>query len=385
MARDIVIGLDPGTSAIKIVVAEHQEGGELRILGAVQKPSQGFRHGYIIDQESATKSIYETVKEAERVSGIPIKHAFVSIGGIKLEAMKAKGSVIVSRADNEITDYDVKRAISQSETNLSRITNRRIIHSIPIYFKIEGEVVLGRPIGMKGEKLEVETLFATCINQHLASLIKSVESAGIIIDDIIASPLAASYAVLNKRHKEVGSILADIGAGTTSIAVFEEGIPISLETFPFGSSHITNDIALGLQISLDEAENLKLNYASDNQKKKLGDIIEARLKDVFELIESHLKKINRSGLLPAGIIFAGGGANLINLDGFAKSTLKLPAKTGILMSLKSQDKQIVNPRWATALGLCVLGADEALSSNLGMGTAPGPRHPLLRWLKSFLP
>ncbi len=386
MARDIIIGLDVGTSAAKIVIAKKSQ-NELHILSAGQKSAAGLRRGYVLDPDLVSEAIKGAVKEAERVSNINIKHAYIGIGGIKLEALRSKGIVIVSRADNEISENDVKRAIGQAENNLSRIANRTIVHTIPFSFKIDGETVFGQPIGMKGEKLEADTLFIVCFSQHLASLVKSVEMAGIAINDIIAVPVASSFAVLNKRQKEVGVALVDIGAETTSLAIFEEGNILSLEVFPFGSSHITNDIALGLQISLDEAEDLKLGYISDNQKRKLTDIIEARLDDIFELIENHLKKIGRNSLLPAGLILTGGGANLANIEELAKNSLKLPVKIGLHSDyLKIHDKQVHNPKWSTALGLCILGSDKTLIPGGGSGPSPIRDVPaIFRWLKSFLP
>jgi cell division protein FtsA len=386
MAKDIIIGLDVGTSTAKIVVAK-SSGNELHVLAAGQKPASGLRRGYVVDPDLASEAIRGAVKEAERISNASVRHAYLSIGGIKLEVLRSKGMVIVSRADNEISENDVKRTIAQSENNLSRIANRTIIHTLPFSYKIDGETVFGHPVGMKGEKLEVETLFVASSSQHLAGLVKSADLSGMAVDDIIAGPLASSSILLTKRQKEVGAVLVDIGAETTGMAVFEEGNLLSLEVLAFGSNHITNDIALGLQISLEEAEDLKLNYVSDNQKKKITDIIEARLDDIFELIENHLKKIGRSGLLPAGVILTGGGANLANIEEFTKNYLKLPAKVGSpVIPLKIFDKQIHNPKWSTALGLCILGSGLIPIPGEGSGTdIKKTGHPLLRWLKSFLP
>ncbi len=383
MARDIVIGLDAGTSSIKIVVAENRPKNEFHILGAVQKPSAGFRRDYIIDQESAAKAIKAAIKEAEQATNTAIKHAYISIAGAKLEGLRAKGLVMVSRADNEISEADVKHAVTQAENSINRMANKTIIHRMPIAFRIDGEIVFGRPLGMKGEKLEVDALFVTSLSQHLSDLVKSVEAADVAIDDVVSGPLAASYACLDKHQKEVGSILADIGAETTSLAVFEERNLISVEVFPIGSNHITNDIALGLQIPLEEAEELKFNFASDNQKKKLSDIIEARLNDIFELVENHLKKIGRSGLLPAGAVLIGGGANLSNIENFAKKYLKLPVRIGIpSVPVKINDKQILNPRWATGLGLCVYAINPETEESFSLKKPPIP---VIRWLKQFLP
>jgi cell division protein FtsA len=364
MARNIITGIDAGTSAIKVVVAEKKDGGGLHILGVAQKHSSGIRRGYIINLEEATESIRVAIRAAEKSSGIIIKQANVSVGGISLGSIKSKGAVMIARADGETADYDIRRALDQCEANLPNIVNKQIIQEIPLHYKIDNNQILGRPVGMKGNKLEVETLYITCLDQHLSDLVKAVESAGVAVDDVIASPLAASYSALTKHQKEVGCVLANIGAGTVSIAVFEEGIPISLEVFPIGSTHITNDIALGLQIPLDEAEKIKIEYGSNSpaSKRKLNDIIEARLNDIFELIESHLKKINRNGLLPAGIIITGGGSGLFSLEEIAKASLNLPAKVAAPITAQNQDikitgnykDQVVNDlSWSVTLGLCI--------------------------------
>ena len=334
MGKNIIAGIDVGTSAIKITVAEQKKGSHnLNVLGAAQKPSSGIRRGYVTNFNEAIKSVASVVRSVEKTIGIPVKRAYIAAGGIGLGSIKSKGTVIISRADGEISEYDVKRVISQSEANLPDISNKRIIHTLPLIFKIDNKPVIGRPLGMKGSKLEAEILFVTCLNQHLLDLIKVVESAGVAVEDIFASPIAASFAALNRRQKEIGCVLANIGSDTVSIAVFEESSPISLEVFPIGSTHITNDIALGLQIPIEEAEKLKIDYDSDKTipRRKLSDIIEARLNDIFELIESHLKKINRNGLLPAGIILTGGGSSLLSLEDIAKASLQLPAKAGIAL------------------------------------------------------
>lgn len=391
--RKIIAGLDVGTHSVKITIAEKTPNGELHILANSQKPSGGLRRGCVIDPDTTTKSIKNAVKEVERVSGIPIKHAYLSIGGVKLETQRTRGNIMVSRADNEISLSDAQRAISQAENNLAKIANRTIIHKIPLAYKVDGEIIIGKPIGMKGEKLETDVLFVLCLNQHYGDLIKSVENAGIEIDDVVASPIAASFAALDKQQKEVGVILVELGAETTPIAIFEEGNLISLEIFPFGSSHITHDIAIGFQASLESAEELKFNYMADNQKRKLSDIVEARMDDIFELIRTHLKKIGRNELLPAGAVLTGGGANLSNVEILAKNFLKLPVKIGApAIPIKTHDKYAHNQKWLTSLGLCILSNDKNLNPN-------GPLSPddqslkgssinlkwLFPWFKSFLP
>lgn len=368
MARKIITGLDIGSSSIRAIVVEQKKDGSLHILAASQKESNGVRKGYIINLEDAAKTISAVVKSLEKISGVSIKNAVVSVGGISLGSTRSKAMIRTSKADGEITSHDIKRLVAQSEANLTSMTNKRVIHAIPLVFKIDNNIVQGRPEELKGTKLEVETLFVHCLSLHLADLMKTVEFAGLTIEDIVASPMAMSNAVLSKQQKETGCVLVNIGASTVSIVVFEDGLPISLEVFPIGSSHITNDIALGLQLPIDEAERVKINYGSPEtniSRKKLSDIIDARLNDIFEMIEAHLKKINRNAVLPGGIVLTGSGSNLFSLEEIAKASLKLPAKVGSLTlaggsslnitapTTNLRDQILNDPGWSVALGLCI--------------------------------
>jgi len=391
MARNIIAGIDVGTSIIRIIITEQKKGDlSPRVLSSHQCPSTGIKHGYIIDHSEAVASIKKCVNEAQAKAGVSIKQAYLAIGGIGLDSIKSKGGVIISRADNEVSEYDIKRAISQSEEELPNIINRTILHSLPINFKIDGDKIFGRPVGMKGKKLEVEMLFITIMTQHLDDLIMAVEEAGLAVNDITASPIAESHFILSKKQKDAGVVLANIGAETVSIVVFEDGAPISIKVFPIGSANITNDIALGMKIPLEEAEGIKINYNEDvSQKKRLGDIIEARLHDIFELIDSHLKKIGRNGLLPAGIVLTGSGSNLINLDEVAKYTLRLPAKVGIIAPSDKKrldkEKQLNDLGFSVAYGLCIAINNENDYISISHKITKTTRNILLKYLRILLP
>lgn len=397
MKRKIVTGIDVGTSVIRIVVSEYLKGENFpRVLSMISKKSRGLRHGYVIDVSEAKKSLKEAVAEAERAAKVKIEYAYVSMGGISLESGTADGSIAVSKADGEIGETDLKRALEASEANLKKSVNRHVIQSIPMSYKLDGKKIIGRPIGMKGEILEVRSLFITCLEQHFEDLIHIVESAGIMIEDIIPSPIAESFVVLSRVQKTVGCVLADIGAETVSIVVFEEGIPISLKVFSIGSMDITNDIALGLKISLDEAEELKIRREGMSySKKKLDEIIAARLGDIFDLIETQLKKIGKNGLLPAGIIITGGGSNIEMIENLAKHHLDIPAKIGSIgvtstvqvpQSVEPQIiKKTVDPSWAVAYGLCTIGADKDGEEFSGTRFVKQTGSNLTRWLRQFLP
>ncbi len=358
--------------------------------------SRGLRHGYIVDMEEAATAVKEAVSEAERVSGRKIDSAYLAIGGVSLESVVGEGSVAVSKADQEIAEPDLKRLLETSEANLKKISNRQIIQSIPLSYSLDSKKILGRPFGMKGEILGVKTLFITCLEQHIGDLMSVVEKAGVEIDNIIPAPIAASYSVLSKIQKTAGCILTDIGAETVSIAVFEEGIPTSLKVFSIGSTDITNDIALGLKIPIEEAEEFK--KSRDNKgpsRRKLEEIIEARLSDIFDLIEAHLKKIGRNSLLPAGIVLIGGGSNIAMVGELAKEYLNLPARIAplsILSTIPINEKQEsqavrrnVDSSWAVAYGLCILGENKEVEEFSGSRFVRQTKNNLIKWLRQFLP
>lgn len=353
MIRNITVGIDIGTSMIRVVVAEHTKGEISRIVGTGLAESRGLRHGYITNITEASKAIKRAVSEAEKTSGIKIHRAFVSINGISLSSEAITGVSVVSKGNSEVTELDVQKAIEAAEESL-QLANKKIIQTIPLSYKLDGKEVLGKPEGMRGVKLEVKTLFISCLSQHLEDLIVSVAEAGVDVIDVVAAPIAASLITLNHRQKAVGCILANIGAETVSVVVFENNTPISLHVFAIGGTEITKDIALGLKIPLEEAEEIKLgSVGGAHSKKKLDEIIEARLGDIFELIEKHLKKINRNGLLPAGIILTGGGSNLPIIEELAKSSLKIPAKTGSAEYFAATKMKAPDPAWFVALGLSI--------------------------------
>lgn len=386
MPRTIVAGLDIGTSAIRLVVVESaQETKTPRILAQVKKESHGLRRGYITNFDETLSNLREAVREAERQAKVPIKSVFLGIGGITLEAKISDGQIAVSKADLEISENEVKRAIEASEQNLGDMTNRRVIHTIPLSFKLDGHKIMGRPEGLKGSRLEVKTLFIHCLNQHLQDLVRVVETAGLVVEDVMAAPIAASLPTITPTQKIAGCILANIGSQTTSVITFEEGIPVALKVLPIGANDVTNDIALVLRVSIEEAERMKLdpNYAI-TVKRKLDEIIEARLIDMFELIENHLKKIGRSGLLPAGIVIVGGGAHVDDMEKIAKNTLRLPVKVFDPLTDPFLKSQMKDSAWSVSYGLCLhgLSLETSDSFNDRFKQVSGR---FVQWFKEFWP
>lgn len=387
MARQIITGLDVGSSSIRVVVCEYLPGNKLpQVIALVRRESRGLRQGYVVNQEEASAAISEAMREAEEVAKTRLRHVCLAVGGITLESRVVEGSIMVARADLEITDTDIDRAVDASETAIPDAGNREVIHHIPIDYKLDGKKIYGRPEGMRGNKLEVKVLYVTCYKQHLQDLIRAVQEAGVGIDEIIAAPLAASFVTLSKLQKMAGCILANIGSQTTSIVVFEDGGPISLHVFGIGSMNITNDIALGLRIPLEDAERIKRGEEQViGPRKKLEEIIEARLSDIFEYIETHLKKIGRAGLLPAGITITGGGASALEIDELAKNYFRLPSRVVMPNMIIGGKQKVADPAWSVAYGLCLIGPETKEEEKFGAVFIGQARSNLFRWFQELWP
>lgn len=386
MSRQIITGLDIGTSSLRVVVCEIKKGDSVpTILAMVRKNSRGLRRGYIINFDEAAESVRAALADAERVVQQKIRKVTLGIGGATLESKLVDGGVAVSRPDAEINELEINRAIEAAEAVLPDAKNKQILHRIPIAFKLDGKRILGRPEGLRGSKLEVKTLFVTYSSQHLKDLVKAVEDAGVIIDDIVASPLAASFSTLTKLQKVSGCVLINIGSQTTSLAIFEEGLPISIQVFPLGSTDITNDIALGFRIPLEDAERIKKGEGEGQiTKKKLDDIIHARLSDIFEMIETHLKKMGLSGLLPAGVVITGGGGSISNIEDLTKSYFKLPAKIASPEIGLISKNQIKETAWSVAYGLCLFELSDGEGTQSRHHATNAGSSPAWTWFKSLI-
>ena len=358
MIRNISVGIDVGSSMTRVVVGEFLKGEKNpKIIGVGESTTAGMRYGYVVDSSLVTTSIKNAVAIAEKTSGLKIKRGFVSLSGATLRSEISSGGIIVSKADGEVTTLDINKALKDCEDNLN-LGNKKIIHIFPQSFRLDGKEVFGRLEGMIGTKLEAKALFVTYSIVHLEDLLGAIAEAGVVAIDVIASPLAISNIALSERQKIVGVALVDIGDQTTSLSVFENGSLMSMSTFSIGSTKITNDIALGFKISLEKAEALKFgNNTEEFSKKKLDEIIEARLCDIFESIENNLKKIKRSELLPAGIVFVGGGANTPLLAELSKSILKLPSSIGSTEIFGNTKTKLRDGAYLNVIGLLISNKD----------------------------
>jgi cell division protein FtsA len=370
MKHHTTVGIDIGTSITRVVVAEaSSRDGELpRVLGVGIAETRGMRHGYIVGHDEIVTTLKRAVRDAEKDSGERIKSASLCIGGIGLESVYGNGTSITTRADGILTKLDIEHAIADAEQTLD-LKNKVILHAFPVSFKVDGRELPTRPEGIHGTRLEVKTLFVTCFQQHLDDLLAAVNDAGIKVTSFTATPIATQKLLLTDLQRNFGCTLIDIGAETVSVSIFENNTLSSLHVFGIGSLDITKDIALGLRITPEEAESIKLGVVSFTNvpKKKLDEIIEARLSDIFELIDKYLRKIGRSGLLPAGAVIIGGGSHMSMIEDVAKSMLKIPVRVGYT-ELTGIRGPIKDQRFIVAYGVATSGVEQTTKSKSRPGS-----------------
>ncbi len=346
--QNVSVGIDIGSSLTKVTVVSEQQGAKSPVLlGSGVAETRGIKHGYVVNRDEVTMSLRKAIKDAEKDADTRIRSASLCISGIGLSCESATGTAVVSRADSIVSKGDIEKAIAEAEQQIE-VKNKAILHAFPTSFKVDGKELPTRPEGIMGGKIEVRTLFITVLEQHLDDIIAAVNEAGIRVSNFTATPIAAELLLLTDLQRNFGCALIDIGAETVSVSVYENNNLTSLHVFGIGSVDITKDIALGLRVTPEEAESLKLGVVSFQSvpKKKLDEIIEARLTDIFELIDKYFRKIGRSGLLPAGAILIGGGSNIPMAETVAKAMLKIPVKVARFetQSTKgiSKDTRLVN-------------------------------------------
>jgi len=362
MSREIVAGIDIGTHSVKVIISQARDKGAPLVLGTGIKHTHGLKNGYVTNAREVARSTQAAILKAEQMANVEIDSAYLAIGGIGLDSIHTKVDLNIARAETAINQNDLDKLMDKAKANLQKkLVNRKVLHEISTKFKVDGEEVLGSPIGLKANKLSAEVMLVTTLEPHYKALYEIVESLDIEVLDVLASPIAASLVVLSKEQKEAGCVLANVGAETLSIVVYEDGVPISLKVFPTGSSDITNEIALKLQVPLAKAEEMKRGALFDQSipQRKLHEIIDSRLKEMFALIKAHLKEIGKDGLLPAGIVLTGGGVGLAHVADLAKNSLKLPSE---LAQLKIAGKSLRDSTWSVALGLCVFGTGQRRES-----------------------
>jgi cell division protein FtsA len=409
MARgNIVTGLDIGTHSIKALVAQ-KKSKEWEVLSYAEIPSFGLRKGVVINVEETSKNVQLIMSGIEKDCNRRINEVFVNINGSHLYVTPSDGIISVSRADNRISKEDIDR-VTQATKAINIPSNEEVLDVFIREFIIDDQKGIKQAEGLTGIRLEAKVLLLCYFQQYFTNLTQAVLNAKLRINDVIPSPLAAANAVLTPQQKELGVALIDIGAATTSLAVFEEGELLHLAVFPVGSANITNDIAIGLKTEVAIAESIKKQHGTcmfaktdkdkkDQSRKKievfekssslnftkknLVDIIEPRVSEILDLVQKELKKINRQELLPAGVVLTGGGAKIPKIKELTRDTLKLACEIGVPKGIAGlQD----DPALATVVGLALEGVDFAGGeSKLGVGIWGVILSVLRKVLRAFRP
>ena len=390
MARNkIIASLDIGSSKIRVIVGiVDEKTGIPNIIGVGIAPSTGIRKSMVIDVEETINSIASALEDAERMAGEPIHHVFLGINGHHVESSNSKGVIAIANPNSEILEEDIDRVLEAAQA-VSIPSNRRILRIIPKSFTVDEQKGIKYPVGMSGIRLEVEAHIVTGLVPAIKNIEKSVLQAGVDINDIIPNSLAPGEAVLSKRQKELGVVVVDIGSGSTSMAVYEEGTILHSAVIPVGGENVTNDVAIGLKTSIDTAEKIKIEYGTclpeevqeremidlsllskiDLQqvsRKTLSQIIQARYHEIFLLVRDELAKIHRDGMLPAGVILTGAGAKMPGTIDLARETLNLPVQIGFPQNFEGVVDKIDDPSYSSAIGLLVWGS-RFEDAHIGLG------------------
>lgn len=378
MVRDCVVGLDIGTTKVCTVVAELEERGRINIVGVGNSLSAGIRKGVVIDIDSAAQAIMDSVDKARSMSDYEIHRVIVGVTGEHVASLNSRGVVAITHANREITEEDVLRVQDQSRV-IVLPPDREIIHAIPRSYSIDGQGGIRFPVGMSGTRLEVETHIVTGAVTFLQNVAKAVHKAGLTIEATVLEPIATAEAVLLQDEKNLGVAIADIGGGTTDIAIFVDGDIYFSSAIPVGGSHVTRDISVGLRAAHDEAERIKIadaaamvslvdpddvfevaSLGSDEPRllprRILAEIVEPRMQELFTMVRQEILKSGYYNLLPAGIVLSGGGSQLAGNVELCRQVTGMPTRLGSPRNVAGVAEDLRSPVYATAVGLVQYGA-----------------------------
>lgn len=421
----ITVGIDIGSAKVVTVIAKIDEENIIHVLGVSEVKSAGIKKGQIVDIEDAVSAINSSLEAAERMAGYSVSRVVTSIGGSHIESQNSRGVVAVAQPEGEITANDMTRVIDAAKA-VSFPTSREIIHVLPRSYTVDGQEGIKDPVGMTGVRLEVETHLISAGTTSLRNLEKALSGVGVDVSGVVFSGYASSLAVLSDTEKELGVVCVDIGAGTTDISIWVDGAVAHSSVLPIGARHITNDLAIGLRISLESAEKIKL-YLSNPRKKVMSDdderrpsdeldlshlslpedlkkvsqktlvegIIRPRLNEIFTMVGLELKKSGWGGQTPAGVVITGGGARTVGLIESAKRTLAMPVRVGIPTGLKGIIDEVQDSAFSAVIGLITYGGkNETQESSLpfnfqlpGMKGLPMGKmgKKIIELIKSFIP
>jgi cell division protein FtsA len=393
----IVAGIELGSSKVATVIAQiitDQVSFEksVNIIGVSSVESKGVKKGQIVDIEEAVDAMITGVEAAERMAGYNLENAYVSLGGAHITSQNSHGVVAISDPNGEINYDDVERVI-EAASAVSLPSSREIVHIVPREFVVDGEAGVRDPVGMSGVRLEVDTHLITASSAALKNIKKAINEVGINATELVFTGLAASEAVLTKTEKELGCLLIDIGGGTTSIAAYIDGALTYSGVFPVGARNVTNDLAIGLRISLESAEKIKLVLSEEDRKPKKSrrvggtddfdlssvgineakkvskktlteGIIKPRLNEIFTMVRLALEREDFAGQVPAGAIITGGGAEIVGVSDSAKRMLSLPVRIGKPKGVGGLIDDVITPSFATPVGLVLYAASKEPEESL---------------------
>ncbi len=403
----VITGLDIGSSHIKGLVVEVEKSGKLSVMTAFRHPSAGIKRGILVDADEATSVLRDIARDIEKVSKSATRNVFVNVNSEHIKARTSRGIVAVARSDQEIQQDDVDRVIQASRA-VKLLPNHVVLHNITREYFVDdiGEIL--DPAGMTGNRLEVSTLIVEAFLPQVNFLTKHVERAGFTVGGLIFNPLAAARAVLSKRQRDLGVVLIDFGADTTSFVVYEDNKVLHTKSFPVGSNYVTKDIATGLRVPIDTAEQLKVEHGSafardvsrrdtvrladldsessgEVSKRFLTEIIEVRLAEILDLVNNELKSFGRQLQLPGGAVIIGGGVKLPGMTELVRHTVKLPVQIGVPdiapfdVRNPSHLNLLEDPEFATAAGLALWG------NNAERRTGADPKELIRNIFKNLMP
>lgn len=372
--RITLASIDVGTTKVCTTIAEVNDGGGIRVTGVGVTPSKGLHKGLVVNINDARESIRESVRKAEQAGGYRIESAYIGVTGRHVSSLNNRGVVAITRNDRLVRPDDLRRVL-QCAQSVKVPRDRKLLHIIPRGYAVDGQAGVKNPVGMHGFRLDVETHIITAAVTSVQNLVKCIRSIGIDIDDLILEPLASSEAVLTEDEKQTGVILADIGGGTTDIAVFKGGSIWHTSILPVAGYQITRDVAIGLGLPFDVSEEMKKRYGSvmpvyeskietsttvsENghgvSHQDLCDIIRARVEEIMRLIVLELRQSEYETLIPAGLVLTGGSANLSGIEALGRETLRLPVRVGIPTNMYGIADTLRDPAYATSVGLLLWG------------------------------
>ncbi len=406
----VLVGIDAGTTIVTTLIGEVGRTGEVSIIGYGITPSSGMKKGMVANIDQTVNSIAASIEKAERLSGYKIGSAFVAVGGSHISSQNSRGVVAVSGHKREVSREDVARATDAAKA-VQVPSNREILHVLPRGYIVDGQEGIKDPLGMSAVRLEVETHIVAGAATSAQNLSKCVTNAGVQIDELVVSSLAAAEATLTDTEKELGVLIADIGGGTTDLAIFTDGAAYHTAVLPVGGINVTNDVAIGLRTSLDLAEEIKIKHGTADlsdvqpeellnvavlgegggqtiQRRKLCEVIEARMSEIYSLIGEEVKRSGHDGLLPAGVVLTGGGARLAGAAELAREVLQMPVRVASPQGVGGLMDQLSNPAFSTSIGLLLWGArhvgSEPMTYSTGAGGGAGVGR-LMEWLRGLFP